>query len=190
MQEKISMFHNRLTKVFRHLSKLAKRQNISCYRIYDYDLPEFPFCIELYDDKIYLAEYKKNYELGDDAHELWLQECLSVIAAVTEIPAEKIYIRERKRKAGRLDQYEKLDDEKEFFIVEEAELKFKINLTDYLDTGLFLDHRITRSIVKEEAKQKCVESFLLLRFFFCLRCGWRRFFNNFCGSFQNIFAMG
>ena len=150
------MFHNRLTKVFRHLSKLAKRQNISCYRIYDYDLPEFPFCIELYDDKIYLAEYKKNYELGDDAHELWLQECLSVIAAVTEIPAEKIYIRERKRKAGRLDQYEKLDDEKEFFIVEEAELKFKINLTDYLDTGLFLDHRITRSIVKEEAKNKNV----------------------------------
>jgi 23S rRNA (cytosine1962-C5)-methyltransferase len=156
MQEKISMFHNRLTKVFRHLSKLAKRQNISCYRIYDYDLPEFPFCIELYDDKIYLAEYKKNYELGDDAHELWLQECLSVITNVTEIPTERIYIRERKRKAGRLNQYEKLDDEKEFFIVEEAELKFKINLTDYLDTGLFLDHSTTRSLIKEESKNKNV----------------------------------
>jgi 23S rRNA (cytosine1962-C5)-methyltransferase len=156
MQEKISMFHNRLAKVFRHLNKLAKRQNISCYRIYDYDLPEFPFCIEMYDDKIYLAEYKKNYELGDNAHELWLQECLSVITNVTEISVEKIYIRERKRKAGRLDQYEKLDDEKEFFIVEEAGLKFKINLTDYLDTGLFLDHRITRSLVKEESKNKNV----------------------------------
>jgi 23S rRNA (cytosine1962-C5)-methyltransferase len=156
MQEKISMFQNRLTKVFRHLSKLAKRQNISCYRIYDYDLPEFPFCIEMYDDKIYLAEYKKNYELGDNAHELWLQECLSVIINVTEIFAEKIFIRERKRKAGRLDQYEKLDDEKEFFTVEEAGLKFKINLTDYLDTGLFLDHRITRSIVREESKNKNV----------------------------------
>ena len=156
MQEKISMFQNRLTKVFRHLSKLAKRQNISCYRIYDYDLPEFPFCIEMYDDKLYLAEYKKNYELGDNAHELWLQECLSVITNVTEISAEKIYIRERKRKAGRLDQYEKLDDEKEFFTVEESGLKFKINLTDYLDTGLFLDHRITRSIIKEEAKNKNV----------------------------------
>jgi 23S rRNA (guanine2069-N7)-methyltransferase len=156
MQEKLSMFHNRLTKVFRHLNKLAKRQNISCYRIYDYDLPEFPFCIEIYGDKIYLAEYKKNYELGDNAHELWLQECLSAITAVTEISAENIYIRERKRKAGRLDQYEKLEDEKEFFIVEEAGLKFKINLTDYLDTGLFLDHRITRSIVKEESENKNV----------------------------------
>jgi 23S rRNA (cytosine1962-C5)-methyltransferase len=156
MQEKISMFHNRLTKVFRHLSKLAKRQNISCYRIYDYDLPEFPFCIEMYDDKLYLAEYKKNYELGDNAHELWLQECLSVITDVTEISAENIYIRERKRKAGRLDQYEKLDNEKEFFTVEESRLKFKINLTDYLDTGLFLDHRITRSIIKEGSKNKNV----------------------------------
>ena len=114
------MFHNRLTKVFRHLSKLAKRQNISCYRIYDYDLPEFPFCIELYDDKIYLAEYKKKYALGDNAHELWLQQCLSVITEVTGIYDEKIFIRERKRKANRLDQYEKLDDEKDFFIVEEA----------------------------------------------------------------------
>jgi len=150
------MFHNRLTKVFRHLSKLAKRQNISCYRIYDYDLPEFPFCIELYDDKIYLAEYKKKYALGDNAHELWLQQCLSVITEVTGIYDEKIFIRERKRKANRLDHYEKLDDEKDFFIVEEAELKFKINLTDYLDTGLFLDHRITRSIIKEESKNKNV----------------------------------
>jgi 23S rRNA (cytosine1962-C5)-methyltransferase len=156
MQEKLSMFHNRLTKVFRHLSKLAKRQNISCYRIYDYDLPEFPFCIELYDDNIYLAEYKKNYELGDNEHELWLQQCLSVITEVTEISAEKIYIRERKRKAGRLAQYEKLDDEKEFFTVKEAGLKFKINLIDYLDTGLFLDHRITRSIIKEGSKNKNV----------------------------------
>ncbi|HEX4375500.1 MAG TPA: class I SAM-dependent methyltransferase [Puia sp.] len=156
MQEKISMFQNRLTKVFRHLSKLAKRQNISCYRIYDYDLPEFPFCIEMYDDKIYLAEYKKKYELGENAHELWLQQCLSVITEITEISAENIFIRERKRKAGRLDQYEKLDDEKEFFTVEEAGLKFKINLTNYLDTGLFLDHRITRSIVKEESKNKNV----------------------------------
>jgi 23S rRNA (cytosine1962-C5)-methyltransferase len=142
--------------VFRHLSKLAKRQNISCYRIYDYDLPEFPFCIEMYDDKIYLAEYKKKYELGENAHELWLQQCLSVITEITEISAENIFIRERKRKAGRLDQYEKLDDEKEFFTVEEAGLKFKINLTNYLDTGLFLDHRITRSIVKEESKNKNV----------------------------------
>ena len=144
------MFSNRLTKVFRHLSKQAKRQQISCYRIYDYDLPEFPFCIEIYDDKIYLAEYKKKFELSDDEHELWFEECLSVITAVTGIAAENIYVRERKRKAGRLAQYEKLNEEKEIFIVEENGLKFKINLTDYLDTGLFLDHRITRKMIRKE----------------------------------------
>jgi len=156
LAEKIPMFHNRLSKVYRHLCKMAKRQNISCYRIYDYDLPEFPFCIEMYDDKVYLAEYKKRYELGDRQHESWLQQCLLVITEVTGVPAAKIFIRERKRKAGRSGQYEKLDDEKEFFIVEEAGLKFKINLTDYLDTGLFLDHRKTRSMVKEESKNKNV----------------------------------
>src|SRR5579863_5114572 len=110
MAEKIPMFYNRLTKVYRHLSKMAKRQNISCYRIYDYDLPEFPFCIELYGDKVYLAEYKKKYELGDSAHESWLQQCSLVITEVTGVPFEKIFIRERKRKAGRFAQYEKLDD--------------------------------------------------------------------------------
>jgi 23S rRNA (cytosine1962-C5)-methyltransferase len=156
MLEKIEMFHNRLSKVFRHVSKQAKRLHISCYRIYDYDLPEFPFCIEMYDDKIYLAEYKKNYELSDDQHELWIGQCLLVIAEITGIPTAKIYRRRRQRKAGRLAQYEKLSDVKEFFIVEEDGLKFKINLTDYLDTGLFLDHRITRKMVKDEARQKNV----------------------------------
>ncbi len=156
MHDKLIMFHNRLVKVFRHISKQAKRQHISCYRIYDHDLPEFAFCIEIYGDKIYLAEYKRHFEMGEDAHELWMNQCLPVIADVTGISIKNIYLRERKRKAGRLAQYEKINDEKEFFIVEEAGLKFKINLTDYLDTGLFLDHRITRGIVKDEAKNKNV----------------------------------
>jgi 23S rRNA (cytosine1962-C5)-methyltransferase len=156
MDQKIDMFHNRLEKVFRHLSKQAKRQNISCYRIYDYDLPEFPFCVELFADKIYLSEYKKHFQMGDEAHEQWIDQCLSVLSEITGIVTEKIYLRERKRKAGRLDQYEKLTDEKEFFIVEEDGLKFRINLTDYLDTGLFLDHRITRKMIRDEAANQNV----------------------------------
>ena len=156
MQDKLIMFHNRLVKVFRHITKLAKRQQISCYRIYDHDLPEFAFCIEMYGDKIYLAEYKRHFAMGEVEHELWMDKCLSVIAEITGISVENIYLRERKRKAGILGQYEKLNDGKEFFIVEEAGLKFKINLTDYLDTGLFLDHRITRTLVKDEAENKNV----------------------------------
>ncbi|MBS1667291.1 MAG: class I SAM-dependent methyltransferase [Bacteroidetes bacterium] len=155
-EEKFIMFRNRLQKVYRHISKIAKRQQISCYRIYDYDLPEFPFCIELYDDKIYLAEYKKRFEMADKEHGEWLQECLAIMSEIIQVPKEKIYLRQRQRKEGREGQYEKLSDEQEYLIVHEGGLQFKVNLTDYLDTGLFLDHRITRNMVREEAKDKQV----------------------------------
>ena len=150
------MFRNRLTKVFRHINKQAKRQHISCYRIYDHDLPEFPFCIEIYGNRIYLAEYKRYHGMDDETHEAWLDQCFVVIHEVLQETAEKIYLRQRQRKAGRQGQYEKLSIEEDFFIAEEAGLKFKINLTDYLDTGLFLDHRITRGMVKAESGGKNV----------------------------------
>jgi 23S rRNA (cytosine1962-C5)-methyltransferase len=156
LTEKADMFRNRLTKVYRHSGKLARRQGITCYRVYDHDIPEFPFCIEIYEDKIYVAEYKRKFEMGEQAHEIFLEESLIVISEVLEVSVDKIYIRERKRKPGRLGQYQKVSDEQEFFTVKEAGLQFKVNLTDYLDTGLFLDHRITRGMVKEESKEKRV----------------------------------
>jgi len=155
-EEKLQMFRNRLTKMFRHSSKLAKRQGITCYRVYDHDLPEFPFCVELYEDKIYLAEYKRRHGMTDEEHEAWLEECLPAITEIIGIPDERIYFRQRQRQSGRTAQYEKLASEQEFFIAKEAGLQFRINLTDYLDTGLFLDHRITRGMVREEAKDKQV----------------------------------
>ena len=150
-EEKLVMFRNRLQKVWRHVSKLAKRQGITCYRIYDHDLPEFPFCIELYEDKVYLAEYQRRHGMTEDDHAAWLESCVPVISVVLEVPDEQIFFRERRRKAGRLDQYEKLASEQEFFVVKEGGLSFRVNLTDYLDTGLFLDHRITRGMVRQEA---------------------------------------
>jgi 23S rRNA (cytosine1962-C5)-methyltransferase len=155
-EEKLQMFRNRLTKMFRHTAKLAKRQSITCYRIYDHDLPEFPFCIELYEDKVYLAEYRRRHGMTDEEHGAWLESCVPVISEILEIPDEKIYFRQRQRKAGRYGQYEKLASEQEFFVVQEAGLQFKVNLTDYLDTGLFLDHRITREMVRAEAQDKKV----------------------------------
>ncbi len=155
-EEKLQMFRNRLSKMFRHISKLAKRQGITCYRIYDHDLPEFPFCIELYEDKIYLAEYRRRHGMTDEEHDTWLESCVPVVSEILEIPDERIYFRQRQRKAGRYGQYEKLSSEQEFFTVKEAGLSFKVNLTDYLDTGLFLDHRITRGLVREEAKGRQV----------------------------------
>ena len=150
-EEKIQMFRNRLTKVYRHVVKTARRQGVTCYRIYDHDLPEFPFCIERYEDKLYLAEYQRRHGMTEEEHGQWLESCIPTISEVLETPDEQIYYRERRRKAGRQDQYEKLSSEEEFFIAREAGLSFRINLTDYLDTGLFLDHRITRGMVREES---------------------------------------
>ena len=153
-EEKLNMFRNRLTKDIRHVGKLARRQDISCYRIYDHDLPEFPFCIERYEDKLYLAEYQRRHGMTEEEHESWLESCIPTISEILETPDDRIYYRERRRKGGRLDQYEKLASEQEFFTAKEAGLSFRINLTDYLDTGLFLDHRITRGMVRDEAKDK------------------------------------
>lgn len=154
---KLQMFENRLQKVHKHKSKLARRQNISCYRVYDHDLPEFPFCIELYEDKIYLAEYLRRHGMTDEEHEEWLDACIALISKLLEIPVDKVYVRQRKRMSHRTeDQYEKLNEEKTFFNVEENGLKFFVNLTDYLDTGLFLDHRATRQMVREQSKDKRV----------------------------------
>jgi 23S rRNA (cytosine1962-C5)-methyltransferase len=154
---KLQMFTNRLLKVYKHKSKLAKRQAVTCYRVYDHDMPEFPFCIELYEDKVYLAEYLRRHGMTDEEHEAWLDECIAEIGRLLEVPVDKIYVRQRKRMSHRAEnQYEKLEEKKEFFTVVEGGLKFLVNLTDYLDTGLFLDHRITRQMVRELCKDKRV----------------------------------
>lgn len=156
-EEKFMMFENRLLKVYKHKSKLAKRQNVTCYRVYDHDIPEFPFCIELYEDKIYLAEYLRRHGMTDEEHEQWLDACIALIGKLLEIPVSKVYVRQRKKMSHRTeDQYEKLNEQKDFFTVEENGLKFLVNLTDYLDTGLFLDHRITRQMVKDQSKDRHV----------------------------------
>ncbi len=151
------MFQNRLLKVYKHKSKQARRLNISCYRVYDHDLPEFPFAIELYADKIYVAEYRRRHSMDEEEHEAWLQQAFEIISKVLQLPAENIYSRERKRQSHReKQQYEKQNSAQEFFKVEENGLKFLVNLTDYLDTGLFLDHRVTREMVRKEAGGKRV----------------------------------
>jgi len=154
--DKFLMFKNRLEKVYRHLSKSAKRQNIGCYRIYDHDIPEFPFMIEVYEDKAYVAEYKRQHGLSEDEHQEWWDESKNIIALVTGVNEDRIYQKVRKRKENRLDQYQKSDEKGEEFVVTENGLKFIINLSDYLDTGLFLDHRLTRELVRKEVKDKRV----------------------------------
>jgi 23S rRNA (guanine2069-N7)-methyltransferase len=154
--EKFIMFRNRLAKVFRHTSRQAKRLHVSCYRVYDHDLPEFPFCIEMYEDKLYVAEYKRHHGFTEDQHHDWIHESIHVMSDVFKIDPGNIFLKERKVKSGRTGQYKKTAEQKNEFVVRENDLKFIVNLSDYLDTGLFLDHRVTREMIRKESAGKRV----------------------------------
>src|SRR5690606_2357023 len=156
MSSKMQMFENRLSKVWKHQSKLARKQNVSCFRFYDHDMPEFPFSLEIYEDIVFGSEYKRKHGMTEEEHELWHKDAIETISKVVNILPEKIYLRERKRIFGRTGQYEKTAQAKEEKIVQESCLSFIINLTDYLDSGLFLDHRLTRQRVREDCAGKRV----------------------------------
>ena len=153
-EDKFIMFRNRLEKVYRHLGKQAKRMGVNCYRLYDHDLPEFPFCIEIYEQNIYMAEYKRRHGMSEDDHDDWVEKSIEVICEILGTKKENIFLKLRQKKPGRLGQYQKVGEKGSEFIVQDSGLKFIVNLSDYLDTGLFLDHRMTREKVKVEAKGK------------------------------------
>lgn len=149
-------FANRLQKVNRHLSKWAKRQQITCYRVYDRDIPEFPFCIDRYEACIHISEYRAHHRRTEAEQEDWRNACLEVVAKELQAPPEHIYLKERRRLSRREEQYEKVPGDSKKIIASENGLQFIINLTDYLDTGLFLDHRPLRKLFREEARGKKV----------------------------------
>jgi len=155
MQDKFTAFENRLSKVYKHIGKIARKQNLACFRVYDIDLPEFPFIIDVYKDMIYVAEYKSKHKLSEEDYDTWLNTSLEIIQEVFEVEKENVFLKLRERQKGE-QQYAKLNKEKKELIVDENGLSFIVNLSDYLDTGLFLDHRLTRQKVKEIAKDKSV----------------------------------
>jgi len=146
---KLIMFDNRLKKVYRILQKQAKQLGVTCYRLYDRDLPEFPLIIDVYGENVLVTEYRSNHRLSEEDYDRWLEDSLEVVRHVLAKTEDQLYLKERKRKESRQDQYQKTDDRKEFFEVGEGGLKFLVNLTDYLDTGLFIDHRMTRDMVRK-----------------------------------------
>lgn len=152
---KFVAFENRLQKVYKHLSKIARKQQISCFRVYNVDLPEFPFIIDVYKDCVYVAEYKSKHSLSDEEYQSWLTDALKIIKKVFEVEEGKLFLKRRERQKGE-QQYAKLQHQKSEWIVDENGLSFIVNLSDYLDTGLFLDHRITRQMVRDMSDGKRV----------------------------------
>jgi 23S rRNA (cytosine1962-C5)-methyltransferase len=153
------MFANRLAKMYKHISKWARRQGITCYRIYDHDVPQFPFAIDKYESYLYVTEYETDYYMDEEDRELWFLRCLSKIAEQTDTMIDKIFIKTRKQQKGK-KQYEKQEQEEDAEVVQavvmENGLQFKVNFSEYLDTGLFLDHRPLREKVRSEAEGKNV----------------------------------
>jgi 23S rRNA (cytosine1962-C5)-methyltransferase len=141
-------------KVFRHVRRQAGRLHVSCYRVYDHDLPEFPFCIEIYEDKLYVAEYKRQHGLTEEQHHDWTTKSVEIMSHVFGVAVENIFLKLRKVKSGRAGQYKRMAEQTNEFVVHENDLKFIVNLNNYLDTGLFLDHRLTREMVKSESAGK------------------------------------
>ncbi len=153
-----SMFANRLRKNVKRLGKWARRTGVSCYRLYDADMPEFAVAVDLYHGAgpdeggswLHVAEYAPPKDVDPVAARRRLDEVIEVLPEVTGVPPENVHLKVRVRQKGD-SQYERLGRSGRMYTVSEAGLVFLVNLTDYLDTGLFLDHRPTRALVRELA---------------------------------------
>lgn len=153
------LLRNRLAKRYKHLRKWAKRVGTDAYRLYDRDIPEIPLLIDLYGSAVSGALYERPYEKDPAEEELWLETMKQVIAETLELPLDQVFIKQRRRLRQRDEgavQYQKIDTKAIIRQVHEGGLTFQVNLSDYLDTGLFLDHRKTRSLAREQAKGRRV----------------------------------
>lgn len=136
---------NRVLKNSRHLRKWAQREGLEAYRLYDRDIPELPYAIDRYGDWLHVQLFEKQRMPDEDPTE--------ALAAALEIPQQQIYLKRRQRQRG-ASQYEKLAENAPFFTIGERDLRFEVNMGRYLDSGLFLDHRNTRQMVRERAEGK------------------------------------
>ena len=148
----VSPFLNRLAKNYKHLAKWARRQEIEAWRVYDRDIPQFPLAVDLYGARAQVYEYDTGWQIDDDSYQAWLDAVLVAINEVTGIGRDAIAVKTRRRQKG-VQQYEKLSAQRHDFVVGEQGQRFWVNLDDYLDTGLFLDHRNTRRRVREEIRE-------------------------------------
>lgn len=147
------MLKNRLEKNVRHLRKRLAREGITCWRAYDQDLPEYAAAIDVYEDWLHIQEYKAPQDIPVDVARTRLREVVRVAAEVLDTPRDRIAVKTREKGKGG-SKYGQFDQRGEFVEVNEGGLKFLINPTDYLDTGLFLDHRLVRGKIRELAAGK------------------------------------
>ena len=151
--EQDSAFANRLKKNRKGLKGWLKSNQIECYRLYDADIPEFNVAIDIYGDYLVIQEYAPPKTIDADKAAKRLQEVIYWAPKVLEVPTNKVILKTRAKQKGS-NQYQRVDKSKQSITLNEHGALFKINLWDYLDTGLFLDHRKTRQIVAKKSKNK------------------------------------
>ncbi|MBF0212598.1 MAG: bifunctional 23S rRNA (guanine(2069)-N(7))-methyltransferase RlmK/23S rRNA (guanine(2445)-N(2))-methyltransferase RlmL [Magnetococcales bacterium] len=144
------MFANRLKKNRKRLDRWLKREAVSCYRLYDADMPEYAVALDVYGPWIHLQEYRPPSGIDPAVARRRLGEVLAAIPVALGVPAERIHCKTRRRQSeGAGGQYRKMGEEGEFVTVEEGGLRFLVNFTDSLDVGLFLDHAPLRRMIRE-----------------------------------------
>jgi len=148
------MFANRLRKNLQRLQPWAQRERINCFRLYDADMPEYAFAVDIYDTDtrhVYVQEYAAPKSVDQEGARERRREVLAVLPGALEVPQPQVHTRVRKPQKG-AEQYAKRESLGERFAVEEGGLKFWVNFRDYLDTGLFLDHRVMRGMLRDWAQ--------------------------------------
>ncbi|MEI9699015.1 bifunctional 23S rRNA (guanine(2069)-N(7))-methyltransferase RlmK/23S rRNA (guanine(2445)-N(2))-methyltransferase RlmL [Moellerella wisconsensis] len=146
-------YANRLRKNVKKISKWAKQEKIDCYRIYDADLPEYNVAVDRYGDKVVIQEYAPPKTVDEQKARQRLFDVVTSTLHVLGLTSNQLVLKTRQRQKGK-QQYEKLAQKDDSFIVHEYNAQFWVNLTDYLDTGLFLDHRIARKMLGQMSKGK------------------------------------
>lgn len=149
-----SDLENRLRKNWKQRAAWAKRENVTAFRIYDLDMPEWPFAIDWYAGFAHVMEYPRRKQLRDGSIDEARAEVVRSISAALELSPEKIFTKTHEKRPWGRGQYERVGASSQLVTVEEHGLEFECNLSDYLDTGLFLDHRVTRARVRKEASGK------------------------------------
>jgi 23S rRNA (guanine2445-N2)-methyltransferase / 23S rRNA (guanine2069-N7)-methyltransferase len=145
------MFAHRLRKNLKTLGRWARREGISCYRLYDADLPEYAIAVDLYEQWVHLQEYQAPATVDPTKAQARLRDALAIVPEVLELPPGHVFLKVRRRQKG-WAQYQRLDHQGVFHEVREGPYRFLVNFTDYLDTGLFLDHRLIRALIHRLAK--------------------------------------
>ncbi len=146
------MFKNRIRRNLRVWRRRRQRQGVDCYRLYDADLHEYNAAVDFYENKyLVVSEYAPPRTIEPETAERRLREMLSALSELLDVDAQNIYLKQRSRKKGK-SQYNRLESSKERHVIREGGLSFYVNFRDYLDSGIFLDHRLTRQIIREKAE--------------------------------------